>query len=217
MNNPDQDHVEKYINDMNMMKNRFLERRRTLQQKVEQEEKEERERANPLAAASSNIEVMKNLNDSIMDVVKEAFETPLKQKQADFESRWNSGKEPEPEIVDVPTSNVWPKPTSDIDQEYLNFKVAIENSDVGLEEKRVEFEKSWNSSKAQEPEIVEIPTGNVLPKQPSGSTLFLPSSSSTSGRPVLILKHRISICNKIKIIVNRHDYVHPIGIMLSHF
>ena len=39
MNNPDQDHVEKYINDMNMMKNRFLERRRTLQQKVEQEEK----------------------------------------------------------------------------------------------------------------------------------------------------------------------------------
>ena len=182
MYNPDQEYIDNYINDMDLMKNRLLERRRTLQQKVEQEEKEERERANPLAAASSNIEVMKNLNDSIMDVVKEAFETPLKQKQADFESRWNSGKEPEPEIVDVPTGNVWPKPTSDIDQEYLNFKAAIENSDVGLEEKRVEFEKSWNSSKEPEPEIVVIPTGNVSPKQPAGSALFLPSSSSTSGR-----------------------------------
>ena len=182
MYNPDQEYIDNYIHDMNLMKNRLLERRRTLQQKVEQEEKEERERANPLAAASSNIEVMKNLNDSIMDVVKEAFETPLKQKQADFESRWNSGKEPEPEIVDVPTSNVWPKPTSDIDQEYLNFKAAIENSDVRLEKKRIEFEKSWSSSKEPEPEIVVIPTGNVSPKQPAGSALFLPSSSSTSGR-----------------------------------
>ena len=45
MNDPDQDHVEKYINDMNLMKNRVLERRRTLQQKVEQEEKT---RGNPL-------------------------------------------------------------------------------------------------------------------------------------------------------------------------
>ena len=127
MYNPDQEYIDNYNYDMNLMKNRLLERRRILQQKVEQEEKEERERANPLAAASSNIEVMKNLNDSIMDVVKEAFETPLKEKRVEFESRWNSGKEPEPEIVD-------------------------------------------------------IPTGNVRPKQPAGSALFLPSSSSTSGR-----------------------------------
>ena len=48
MNNPDQDYVEKYINDMNMIKNRLLERRRTLQLKVEQEEKA---RKNPLHAS----------------------------------------------------------------------------------------------------------------------------------------------------------------------
>jgi hypothetical protein len=36
MNNPDKDHDEKYISDMNLKKNRLLERRRTLQQKVEQ-------------------------------------------------------------------------------------------------------------------------------------------------------------------------------------
>ena len=48
MNNPDQDHVEKYINNMNLMKNRLLERRRTLQQKVEQEEKA---RENPLSTS----------------------------------------------------------------------------------------------------------------------------------------------------------------------
>ena len=45
MNNPDKDHDEKYISDMNLKKNRLLERRRTLQQKVEQEEKA---RENPL-------------------------------------------------------------------------------------------------------------------------------------------------------------------------
>ena len=45
MNNPDQDHDEKYISDMNLKKNRLLEQRRTLQQKVEQEEKA---RENPL-------------------------------------------------------------------------------------------------------------------------------------------------------------------------
>ena len=48
MDNPDQEYVDKYINDMNLMKNRLLERRRTLQQKVEQEEKA---RENPLSAA----------------------------------------------------------------------------------------------------------------------------------------------------------------------
>ena len=45
MDNPDQEYVDKYINDMNLMKNRLMERRRTLQQKVEQEEKA---RENPL-------------------------------------------------------------------------------------------------------------------------------------------------------------------------
>ena len=39
MDNPDQEHVEKYIYDMNLMKKRLLERRRTLQLKVDQEEK----------------------------------------------------------------------------------------------------------------------------------------------------------------------------------
>jgi hypothetical protein len=39
MNNPDQDHDEKYISDMNLEKNQLLERRRTLQKKIEQEEK----------------------------------------------------------------------------------------------------------------------------------------------------------------------------------
>ena len=48
MDNPDQEYVDKYINDMNLMKNRLLERRRILQQKVEQEEKA---RENPLSAA----------------------------------------------------------------------------------------------------------------------------------------------------------------------
>ena len=48
MDNPDQEYVDKYINDMNLMKNRLLERRRTLQQKVEQEEKA---RENPLSTA----------------------------------------------------------------------------------------------------------------------------------------------------------------------
>ena len=77
-------------------------------------------------------------------------------------------------------------------------KAAIENSDVGLKKKQVEFEKSWNSVE-KEPET-EIPldnnisAGNVRPKQPAGSAMFLPSSSSTSGRPVLILKLRISLC-----------------------
>ena len=184
MYNPDQEYLGNYINEMNLTKNRLLERRRTLQEKIEQEEKA---RENPLCTASRNIEVMKNLSDSISDVVNEAIETSdvgLKKKRVEFENNWNSRKETEPEIVDVPTTgNVWPKPIGDIDQEYLNFKAAIENSDVGLvEKKRVEFEKSWNSRKEPEPEIVDIPTGNVWPKQPSGSALFLPSSSSTSGR-----------------------------------
>ena len=39
MNNPDQEYVDEYINDMKLIKNQLLERRRTLQQKVEQEEK----------------------------------------------------------------------------------------------------------------------------------------------------------------------------------
>ena len=81
-------------------------------------------------------------------------------------------------------------------------KAAIENSDVGLKKKQVEFEKSWNSGeKEPEPEIPgdNISAGNVRPKQPAGSAMFLPSSSSTSGRPVLILKLRISLCNKLKI------------------
>ena len=65
-------------------------------------------------------------------------------------------------------------------------KAAIENSDVGLKKKQVEFEKSWNSEVEKEPET-EIPgdnisAGNVRPKQPAGSAMFLPSSSSTSGR-----------------------------------
>ena len=45
MNNLDKDHDERYISDMNLKKNRLLEQRRTLQQKVEQEEKA---RENPL-------------------------------------------------------------------------------------------------------------------------------------------------------------------------
>ena len=122
------------------------------------------------------------VSDSISDIVKAAIENSdvgLKKKRNEFEKSWNSEKEPEPEIVDVPTDNVWqPKPISDIELEYRNFKEAIGESDEGLEKKRVEFEKSWNSG----PEIVDIPTSNVLPKQPAGSDVFLPSSSSTSGR-----------------------------------
>ena len=76
-------------------------------------------------------------------------------------------------------------------------KAAIENSDVGLKKKQVEFEKSWNSEKEPEPEIIadNISASNVRPKEPAGSAMFLPSSSSTSGRPVLILKLTISLCS----------------------
>ena len=70
-----------------------------------------------------------------------------------------------------------PKP-SDIDQEYLNFKAAVKDSDDGLEKKRVEFEKTWNSG----PETVDVSSGKVWPKQPAESAVFLPSLISTSGR-----------------------------------
>merc|ERR1719362_278653 len=145
MDNPDQEYVDKYINDMNLMKNRLMERRRTLQQKVEQEEKA---RENPLSAAYNAATTFSN-----------------------YAQRLNEAPGPSTSRVSDSVSDI--------------VKAAIENSDVGLKKKQVEFEKSWNSVE-KEPET-EIPgdnisAGNVRPKQPAGSATFLPSSSSTSGR-----------------------------------
>ena len=70
MNNPDQDHVEKYINNMNLMKNRLLERRRTLQKKVEQEEKA---RENPLSTSYQG-----NLSKAIDIWSSATYNGPLK-------------------------------------------------------------------------------------------------------------------------------------------
>ena len=61
MHNPDHEYVDNYIYDMNLMKNRLLERRRFLQQKVDQE----KARKNPLSTASRNIEVIQNISESI--------------------------------------------------------------------------------------------------------------------------------------------------------
>ena len=53
MDNPDREYVDKYINDMNMMKNRLLERRKTLKEKVEKENEANQQDAY-LAPSSSN-------------------------------------------------------------------------------------------------------------------------------------------------------------------
>ena len=71
-------------------------------------------------------------------------------------------------------------------------KAAIENKNVGLTKKpevHTEFEKSWNEK--SEPEVIDIPDDeddedentdkkNNQPK-PSGSSMFLSSSTSTTG------------------------------------
>ena len=51
MDNPDRQYVDKYIHDMNTMKNRLLERRKTLQEKVEMENAAIQQNAQP---SSSN-------------------------------------------------------------------------------------------------------------------------------------------------------------------
>ena len=59
-------------------------------------------------------------------------------------------------------------------------KAAVENRDVGLKPQvQKEFEKSWNQKEPEdEPDIIDIPDD---PPEPAGSSMFLPSSSSTSG------------------------------------
>ena len=45
VNNPDQEYVKQYVTDMNNMKKRLLERRKTLKEKVEQEQSTHRQAA----------------------------------------------------------------------------------------------------------------------------------------------------------------------------
>ena len=65
-------------------------------------------------------------------------------------------------------------------------KAAVENRDVGLKPQvQKEFEKSWNQKEPEdEPDIIDIPDD---PPEPAGSSMFLPSSSSTSGMSLKIL------------------------------
>ena len=72
------------------------------------------------------------------------------------------------------------------------MKAAVENRDVGLKPQvQKEFEKSWNQKEPEdEPEIIDIPDD---PPEPAGSSMFLPSSSSTSGMSLKMLDFK-SIC-----------------------